>query len=140
MNARKNLKNRKCENSRGAAASLPIGTSRHCCLAQFSCNKYLLSVYPEFRCKLTAESVVIIYHYSCRILNQNKNLHYTRRVTPKRVTSCGDPSLRFSAWQHSSEETSQQSWRHCADLTGPGIKPQTSRTDCLRVTTELTDR
>ena len=29
-------------------------------------------------------------------------------------------------------------WRHCADLTGPGIEPQTSRTDSVRLATELT--
>ena len=28
-------------------------------------------------------------------------------------------------------------WRHCADLTGPGIEPQTSRTDSVRLATEL---
>ena len=27
---------------------------------------------------------------------------------------------------------------NCADLTGPGIEPQTSITDCVRLTTELT--
>ena len=29
-------------------------------------------------------------------------------------------------------------WRHCADLTGPGIEPKTSRTDSVRLATELT--
>ena len=29
-------------------------------------------------------------------------------------------------------------WRHCAGLTGPGIEPQTSRTDSVRLATELT--
>ena len=29
-------------------------------------------------------------------------------------------------------------WRHCADLTGPGIEPQTSRTESVRFATELT--
>ena len=29
-------------------------------------------------------------------------------------------------------------WRHCVDLTGPGIEPQTSRTDSMRLATELT--
>ena len=31
-------------------------------------------------------------------------------------------------------------WRHCADLTGPGIESQISRTDGERLTTELTGR
>ena len=38
---------------------------------------------------------------------------------------------------HSSEKTSQR-WRHCVDLTGPGIEPQTSRTDSVSLATELT--
>ena len=29
-------------------------------------------------------------------------------------------------------------WRRCADLTGPGTEPQTSRTDSVRLATELT--
>ena len=29
-------------------------------------------------------------------------------------------------------------WRHCADLTGPGIEAQTSRTESERFATELT--
>ena len=57
--------------------------------------------------------------------NQKSNIHYTRRITPKRVTS-GEVHLRGSApGLHSFEETSQRwrsRWRHCADLTGPGIE------------------
>ena len=46
--------------------------------------------------------------------NQKSNLHYTRRITPKRVTSCG-AHLRGSApGQHSSEESSQR-WRVVGD-------------------------
>ena len=30
-------------------------------------------------------------------------------------------------------------WRHCADLTGSGIEPWTSRTDSVCLTIELTD-
>ena len=30
--------------------------------------------------------------------------------------------------------------RNCDDLTGPGIEPQTSRTDSVRLATELTGR
>ena len=63
-----------------------------------------------------------------------KNLHYTRRITPKRVTSCGAHLRGLAPEQHSSKET----WRHCVDLTSPGIKPQTSRTDSVRLATELT--
>ena len=82
-----------------------------------------------------------------KYLNQKKsNLHYTRRITPKRVSSCGTHLRGLAPGQHNSEESSQrrrviesQRWRrHCVDLTGPGIEPQTSRTDSVRLATELT--
>ena len=38
------------------------------------------------------------------------NLHYTRRITPKRVMSCGAHLRGLAPGQHSSEETSQW-WR-----------------------------
>ena len=38
------------------------------------------------------------------------NLHYTRRITPKRVTSCGAHLRGLAPGLHSSEETSQR-WR-----------------------------
>ena len=60
------------------------------------------------------------------------NLHYTRRITPKRVTSCGAHLRGLAPGQHSSEHTSQR-WRvvgDSVDLTGPEIESQTSRTEC----------
>ena len=42
------------------------------------------------------------------------NLHYTRRITPKRVTSCGSHLRGLAPGQHSSEETSQR-WRVVGD-------------------------
>ena len=60
-------------------------------------------------------------------------LHYTHGVTPKRVTGIGGPFPWLSAWQYSPEGTLEQ-WRIVADaasdLTGPGIEPQTFRTNC----------
>ena len=71
------------------------------------------------------------------VANQIKN-HYTRRITPKRVTSGGAHLRDLAPRLHSSEETSQR-WRaNCANLTGPGIEPQTSRTGSVRLVTELT--
>ena len=58
------------------------------------------------------------------------NLHYTRSITPKRVTSCGAHLRGLAPGLHSSEETFA--------LTGPGIEPQTSRTDSVRFAAELT--
>ena len=43
------------------------------------------------------------------------NLHYTRRITPKRVTSCGAHLCGLAPGQHSSEETSQR-WRVVGDI------------------------
>ena len=63
---------------------------------------------------------------------------YTRGVSPKRVTSGGGPIRGLAPGLHSPEETSQR-WRtvgdKCADWTGPGIEPQTSRTDSVRSAT-----
>ena len=42
------------------------------------------------------------------------NLHYTRRITPKRVTSCGAHLRSLAPGLHSSEETSQR-WRVVGD-------------------------
>ena len=49
------------------------------------------------------------------------------------------PRLRAWATQlRRNVATVASRWRHCADLTGPGIEPQTSRTDSVRLATELT--
>ena len=80
---------------------------------------------------------------SVKYINQKSNLHYTRRITSNRVTSGGVHLRGLAPGQHSSEETSQR-WRvvgdtvSCVDLTGPGIEPQTYRTDSVRLATELT--
>ena len=65
------------------------------------------------------------------------------RITPKRVTTneLRGPFPRLSAWAtplRKNVATVASRWRHCADLTGPGIEPQTSRTDSVRLATELT--
>ena len=51
------------------------------------------------------------------------------------------PSPRLSAWAtqlRRNAATVASRWRHCADLTGPGIEPKTSRTESVRFATELT--
>ena len=45
---------------------------------------------------------------------KKSNLHYTRRITPKRVTSCGAHLRGLVRGQHSSEESSQR-WRAVGD-------------------------
>ena len=50
-------------------------------------------------------------------------------------------SLRLSAWAtqlRRNVAAVASRWRHCADLTGPEIEPQTSRTESVRLATELT--
>ena len=51
-------------------------------------------------------------HYC--LSKSKSNLHYTRRITPKRVTSCGAHLRDLAPGQHSSEETSQR-WRVVGD-------------------------
>ena len=51
------------------------------------------------------------------------------------------PSLRLNAWAAQLRRNVAMvasRWRHCVDLTGLGIEPQTSRTDSVRLATELT--
>ena len=69
------------------------------------------------------------------------NLHYTRRITPKRVTSGGAHLCGLAPGQHSSEETSQ--WLRAirdtvSDLTDSRFEPQTFHTDSNVLITELT--
>ena len=74
---------------------------------------------------------------------KNQNLHYTRVITPKRVTSGKGPSPRHSAWAaHLPRNVAAVAscWRHCVRLTDPRIKLQTYRTDNKVLTTELTVR
>ena len=52
-----------------------------------------------------------------------------------------DPSPRHSAWATQLRRivaTVASRWRHCVDLIDPEIEPQTSRTDSVRLATELT--
>ena len=64
--------------------------------------------------------------------------------SPYYAEACNElrgPSPRLSAWAtqlRRNVATVASRWRHCADLTGPGIEPQTSRTDSVRFATELT--
>ena len=64
--------------------------------------------------------------------------------SPYYAEACNEwrgPSPRLSAWAtqlRRNVATVANRWRHCADLTGPGIEPQTSRTDSVRWATELT--
>ena len=53
------------------------------------------------------------------------SLHYTRSITPKRVTSSG-AHTRPSSWAKQLRKNVAavaSRWRHCVDLTDPGFKP-----------------
>ena len=71
------------------------------------------------------------------------NLHYTRRITPKRVTSSGAhvrglaPGL---AQLRRNVAAVASRWQYCADLTGPGFEPQTFRTDSVCPSNEANRR
>ena len=64
--------------------------------------------------------------------------------SPYYAEACNElqgPSPRLSAWATQLQRnvaTVASRWRHCADLTRPGLKPQTSRTDSVLLATELT--
>ena len=64
--------------------------------------------------------------------------------SPHYAEACNElrgPSPRLSAWAtqlRRNVATVASRWRHCVDLTSPGIEPQTSRTDSECFATELT--
>ena len=53
-------------------------------------------------------------------LQKKSNLHYTRDISPKRVTS---------GWARRNVTAVASRWRHTAEMTGPGIEPLTSHTN-----------
>ena len=69
------------------------------------------------------------------VIRTKLNLYYTRGITAKRVTSGGaHRGIRSCAWAtqlRRNVAAVASRWRHCADLTGLGIKSQTSRTDSM---------
>ena len=74
-----------------------------------------------------------------RVSNQIKSLLHS----PYYTEACNEwrgPSPRLSAWAtqlRRNVAAVASRWRHCADLTGPGIEPHTSRTENVRLATEL---
>ena len=78
------------------------------------------------------------------LLLLKKNQIKSSLHSPYYAETCNElrgPSPRLSAWATQLQRnvaTVASRWRHCADLTGPGIEPQTSRTDSVRLATELT--
>ena len=73
-------------------------------------------------------------------IKSKSNLHYSRYY----AEACNErrgPSPRLSAWATQLRRNvamMASRWRHCADLTGLGIEPQTSRTESMRLANELT--
>ena len=70
-----------------------------------------LNLYHNHPSLITGLEKYCIVHQCSKI---KSNLHYTRRITPKRVTSCGAHLRGLAPGQHSSEETSQR-WRVVGD-------------------------
>ena len=64
--------------------------------------------------------------------------------SPYYAEACNElqgPSPQLSPWAtqlRRNVATVASRWRHCVDLTGLGIEPQTYRTDSVRLATELT--
>ena len=103
-------------------------TPKRCASRSVRETKELLQVYDKVP-KIHKYSCVIDSHFivSFKLGFFKSNLHYTRGITPKRKTSGGAHLRGLAPGQHSSEETLQR-WRavgDTADLTGPGIEPQT---------------
>ena len=75
--------------------------------------------------------------------DSKSNLHHTRSITPKQVTSGGVHLHSLARGQHSFKETPHR-WRAVGDtlsvLTDPVIKPQTSSTDRIILATGQTGR
>ena len=73
-----------------------------------------------------------------------KNQINSSLYSPHYAEACNElrgSSTRLSAWATQPRRnvaTMASRWRHCADLTGPGIEPQTFRTDSVRIAAELT--
>ena len=83
-------------------------------------------------------------YYSIILNNISNQKIKSSLYSPYYAEACNElrgPSPRLSAWAtqlRRNAATVASRWRHCADLTGPGIEPQTSRTDSVRLATELT--
>ena len=74
--------------------------------------------------------------------NQIKSSLYSRYYAEP-CNELRGPSPRLSTWAtqlRRNVAAVANRWQHCADLTGLGIEPQTSRTDGVRLATELTNR
>ena len=76
--------------------------------------------------------------------HSNQNQIKSSLYSPYYAEACNElrgPFPRLSAWAaqlRRNVATVASRWRHCVDLTGPGIEPQTYRTDSVRFATELT--
>ena len=75
---------------------------------------------------------------------QNKIKINSSLYSPHYAEACNElrgPSPRLSAGAtqlRRNVATVSSRWQHCVDLTGPGIEPQTSRTNSVRFAIELT--
>ena len=65
-----------------------------------------------------------------QLIASKSNLHYTRGITPKRVTSGEIHRRGLASGQHKNGTEVVNRWQqHMSNLTGPRIKLKTSRTD-----------
>ena len=81
----------------------------------FHCAVYCLNLNASAAVKVSAiQNVDNVARKVENILKTKSNLHYTRGITPKRVTSGGAHLRDLAPGLHSSEETSQR-WRAVGD-------------------------
>ena len=78
-------------------------------------NLFWFTILPPSAQVIIGKCVVdILTIENAILLLEKSNLHYTRRITPKRVTSCGAHLRGLAPGLHSSEETPQR-WRVVGD-------------------------
>ena len=103
----------------------------------FNCNKSYAMLYAPRYFSLSCMPVL-------RLGSDATIFFFFFLYSPYYAEACNElrgPFPQLSAWAtqlRRNVATVASRWRHCVDLTGPGIEPQTSRTDSVRFATELT--
>ena len=94
-----------------------------------------------FICEVVTGIACSVNEFTGTITSNKLNLHYTRCITPKRVTNLRGPSTRHCAWttqllSNKSRNGGEPLATLVFDLTGPGFETLTSRTRADDVTAQ----
>ena len=102
---------------------------------------YLKINFVFYDCFSFRNAIYKIFEYFKSSKKIKSSLYY--RYFAEACNEWRGPFPLLSAWAtqlRRNNATVASRWRHCADLTGLKIEPQTSRTDSVCFTTELTSR